>query len=293
MKDHKKRNIVGFFLVLVAIAACAYVALVGVGDKHQGSARNIKLGLDLAGGVSITYEANEDNPSSEDMSDTVYKLQQRVGVYSTEAEVYQEGANRINVEIPGVYDAEEVLSSLGNPGTIEFYEMTDLSALEDEDLDESEAAGSESETISQTQQQTASVEAEETKALQAAAGSQETAGETESISEPEKGAQSETGADAQNETGDGAPTESEAENESGSTGSSASGSGSNMGWHLVLDGNDVVDAQVATQNNEYGNSEYVVRVTFSSEGAKKFEEATSRNVGKPIYIVYDLSLIHI
>lgn len=291
MKDHKKRNIVGFFLVLVAIAACAYVALVGVGDKHQGSARNIKLGLDLAGGVSITYEANEDNPSSEDMSDTVYKLQQRVGVYSTEAEVYQEGANRINVEIPGVYDAEEVLSSLGNPGTIEFYEMTDLSALEDEDLDESEAAGSESETISQTQQQTASVEAEETKALQAAAGSQETAGETESISEPEKGAQSETGADAQNETGDGAPTESEAENESGSTGSSASGSGSNMGWHLVLDGNDVVDAQVATQNNEYGNSEYVVRVTFSSEGAKKFEEATSRNVGKPIYIVYDGQII--
>ena len=243
MKDHKKRNIVGFFLVLVAIAACAYVALVGVGDKHQGSARNIKLGLDLAGGVSITYEANEDNPSSEDMSDTVYKLQQRVGVYSTEAEVYQEGANRINVEIPGVYDAEEVLSSLGNPGTIEFYEMTDLSALEDEDLDESEAAGSESET------------------------------------------------GAQNETGDGAPTESEAENESGSTGSSASGSGSNMGWHLVLDGNDVVDAQVATQNNEYGNSEYVVRVTFSSEGAKKFEEATSRNVGKPIYIVYDGQII--
>ncbi len=291
MKDHKKRNIVGFFLVLVAIAACAYVALAGVGDKHQGSARNIKLGLDLAGGVSITYEANEDNPSSEDMSDTVYKLQQRVGVYSTEAEVYQEGANRINVEIPGVYDAEEVLSSLGNPGTIEFYEMTDLSALEDEDLDESEAAGSESETISQNQQQTASVEAEETKALQAAAGSQETAGETESISEPEKGAQSETGADAQNETGDGAPTESEAENESGSTGSSASGSGSNMGWHLVLDGNDVVDAQVATQNNEYGNSEYVVRVTFSSEGAKKFEEATARNIGKPIYIVYDGQII--
>lgn len=301
MKDHKKRNIVGFFLVLVAIAACAYVALVGVGDKHQGSAQNIKLGLDLAGGVSITYEANEDNPSSEDMSDTVYKLQQRVGVYSTEAEVYQEGANRINVEIPGVYDAEEVLSSLGNPGTIEFYEMTDLSALEDEDLDESEAAGSESETISETQQQTASVEAEETKALQAAAGSQENAGEAqetaESISEPENGVQSEAGADVQNETGDSAPAESEAdaeteaENESGSTGSSASGSGSDMGWHLVLDGNDVVDAQVATQNNEYGNSEYVVRVTFSSEGAKKFEEATARNIGKPIYIVYDGQII--
>ena len=35
----------------------------------------IKLGLDLAGGVSITYQAKEENPSSEDMADTIYKLQ--------------------------------------------------------------------------------------------------------------------------------------------------------------------------------------------------------------------------
>ena len=38
---------------------------------------DIKLGLDLAGGVSITYQAKEENPSAEDMSDTIYKLQQR------------------------------------------------------------------------------------------------------------------------------------------------------------------------------------------------------------------------
>ena len=196
MKDHKKLNIAGFVLVIALIIACAYVALVGVGAKHQGSAKNIKLGLDLAGGVSITYEADEANPSSEDMSDTVYKLQQRVSVYSTEAEVYQSGSNRISVEIPGVYDAEEVLASLGNPGTIEFYELGTSSEI---------------------------------------------------------------------------------------------ASGTTM--NLVLDGDDVVDAQVATQQNQYGNSEYVVRVTFSSEGATKFEEATARNVGSPIYIVYDGAII--
>ena len=94
---NKKLSIVGFFLVLVAIAACAFVSVAGVGSTHQGSAKNIKLGLDLAGGVSITYEADESNPSAEDMRDTVYKLQQRVSAYSTEAEVYQEGSNRINV----------------------------------------------------------------------------------------------------------------------------------------------------------------------------------------------------
>ncbi len=117
---NKKLSIVGFFLVLIAIAACTFVSVAGVGGTHQGSAENIKLGLDLAGGVSITYEADESNPSAEDMRDTVYKLQQRVSAYSTEAEVYQEGSNRINVEIPGVYNAEEMLETLGNPGTMSF-----------------------------------------------------------------------------------------------------------------------------------------------------------------------------
>ncbi len=145
MKNHKKRNIVGFLLVIVAIAACAYVAIAGVGSTHQGKAANIKLGLDLAGGVSITYEANEENPSAEDMNDTVYKLQQRVGVYSTEAEVYQEGSNRITVEIPGVYDSEEILKQLGNPGSIEFYEMSASAGSTSEDAEaETEAETGES-----------------------------------------------------------------------------------------------------------------------------------------------------
>ena len=81
MKGHNKLwSIVGFVLVVLAILAGTYVSVIGVGAKHQGSAKNIKLGLDLAGGVSITYEVNESNPSAEDMRDTVYKLQQRVSV---------------------------------------------------------------------------------------------------------------------------------------------------------------------------------------------------------------------
>ena len=74
MKNHKIWNILGFVLVILAILAGTYVSVVGVGEKHQGSAQNIKLGLDLAGGVSITYEANESNPSAEDMRDTALRL---------------------------------------------------------------------------------------------------------------------------------------------------------------------------------------------------------------------------
>ena len=118
----KKWSWLSIIVVILMILACAYVSIVGYGENHIGTAKNIKLGLDLAGGVNITYEANEENPSAEDMSDTVYKLQQRVTAYSTEAEVYQQGLNRINVDIPGVYNAEEILSVLGNPGTIIFAE---------------------------------------------------------------------------------------------------------------------------------------------------------------------------
>ncbi len=117
----KKSKATGILVLILAIMAGmswyagTIISTVGVGEN-----RNIKLGLDLAGGVSITYQAVEDNPSAEDMKDTVYKLQKRVETYSTESSVYQEGNNRINIEIPGVSDANAILEELGKPGSLEF-----------------------------------------------------------------------------------------------------------------------------------------------------------------------------
>ena len=90
------------------------------GKTSKSGTGKIKLGLDLAGGVSITYQTVEPNPSDEDMADTIYKLQQRVQNYSTEAEVYREGGNRINIDIPGVSDANAILNDLGKPGSLIF-----------------------------------------------------------------------------------------------------------------------------------------------------------------------------
>ena len=90
------------------------------GKTSKISTGKIKLGLDLAGGVSITYQTVNPNPSDEDMADTIYKLQQRVQNYSTEAEVYREGDNRINIDIPGVSDANAILDELGKPGSLIF-----------------------------------------------------------------------------------------------------------------------------------------------------------------------------
>ena len=125
----KSRAVIALILVAVITGLMAYTALVGLGSGHRGSYHNIKLGLDLAGGASITYEAvGDEDPSAEDMSDTVYKLQQRVDQYSTEAQVYTEGSDRINIEIPGISGVEEtnkILEELGKPGSLYFIRQTD------------------------------------------------------------------------------------------------------------------------------------------------------------------------
>ena len=101
----KSKGIVVLLLTLILTVFFCFTAAVGIGPTGTGAAKHINTGLDLAGGVSITYQAKESNPTSEEMSDTIYKLQKRVEQYSTEAQVYQEGSDRITVEIPGVTDA--------------------------------------------------------------------------------------------------------------------------------------------------------------------------------------------
>ena len=112
MRSNKRKGFLKLLVVFAALAAFAYLSYMSMGQ--------IKLGLDLAGGVSITYQAVEENPSDGDMNDTIYKLQKRVQTVSTEAEVYREGKNRINIDIPGVSNANAILEQLGKPGSLSF-----------------------------------------------------------------------------------------------------------------------------------------------------------------------------
>ena len=121
MKNSKTKGLLGLLVLLVAVGLFGFFGYDTMDD--------IKLGLDLAGGVSITYQSVEENPTSEEMSDTIYKLQQRVQNYSTEAVVYQEGNNRINIDIPGVSDANAILEELGKPGSLVFTDETGKTIL--------------------------------------------------------------------------------------------------------------------------------------------------------------------
>lgn len=176
-RNSKRKSLIGLLATLIVVGLFVYI---GYSTMNQ-----IKLGLDLAGGVSITYQAKEANPTKEQMSDTVYKLLKRVQNYSTEAEVYQEGSNRINVDIPGVSDANAILEELGKPGSLIFLDS------------------------------------------------------------------------------EGKP---------------------------VLDGKDVKTAK-AGMTDANGQKQYVVALTFDEAGTKAFADATTKGVGKPIYIVYDGQVI--
>ncbi|MBO4390785.1 MAG: protein translocase subunit SecD [Lachnospiraceae bacterium] len=196
--EHKGKGIAKVVFSLLLLAGLVYVAIFGIPDGKghvSGNLGSIKQGLDLAGGVSITYEALKAAPTTQEMSDTIARLQTKADSYSSEAEVYQEGTNRINIDIPDVTDANAILKELGQLGQLKIVELrTDENGNEEE--------------------------------------------------------------------------------------------------YVWLTGDDVQTAQAKiTQNQTTGQREYLVELTLKSEGISKFAEATEKNVGKILYIMYDNKVI--
>ena len=196
MKYNLTKKISYSIIILVLLVGLTLTTFFGMNGKGYGSAKDINLGLDLAGGVSITYEIQEDNPTSQDIEDTIYKLEKRIEGRSTESQVYKEGDKRITVEIPGVTDANEILTELGTPGSLEFLDYTGYTAW------------------SQGQDYTP-----------------------------------------------------------------------------LLTGSDVKAAQAYSDTSSNESTPYGVSLTFTDEGSDKFADATSKNIGSRIYIIYDGAVV--
>lgn len=231
----KRKSLIATTLIILALIYFSLTTFIGVDFKGLYSAKDIKLGLDLAGGVSITYEA-EGDPSSQDMADTIEKLKKRVEVYSVESEVYKEGSNRINVEIPGEQNVNKVLEELGQPGTLSFKSE--------------EAMQVEQERQNALYQQFLKSSSEQTHK-----------------DAYEKIEQKLTDEEIQEKL-NAKPIED------------------------VITGNDVTSAEALTHQDETsGRREYNVALTLNSEGAKKFGDFTSKNIGKRLTIVYDNRIV--
>lgn len=118
MKKTKRNAVLVIIAFLLILGVAIYTAIFGVADR--GKVEYIKLGLDLKGGLSVTYEIQEDDYSDKDLEDTKYKIEQRVEAYTNEYSVYEDGDKKITAEIPGVTNADEILNALNIEGKLEF-----------------------------------------------------------------------------------------------------------------------------------------------------------------------------
>ena len=134
----RKNKAIAVILLIFSMMIGLVVYGLGVLDATTaGKGNSIVLGLDLSGGVSITYQIMTENPTQTDINDTIAKLEERAENYSTEYAVYQVGEDRITVEIPGVFDANAVLEELGSPGALYFIKAKNAEGKENYTYDSS------------------------------------------------------------------------------------------------------------------------------------------------------------
>jgi len=110
----QRRNLWISVIVVVAISLGSFAAVFAA----KWSPR---LGLDLAGGVSVVYTAEGQHVSQADLQETVNILNLRVnGLGVSGAQVQTTGKNQISVSIPGVTDAQQVLNQIGQTARMYF-----------------------------------------------------------------------------------------------------------------------------------------------------------------------------
>lgn len=111
-------------LVILVIAFGWYVTLFGLGDAMKPTKDNIKLGLDIKGGVNVVMEAQTDKTGeelTELMNQTQAVIEERVNQMGlAEPVVTVEGTKKIRVELPGAEDAEEAIEQIGRTAQLQF-----------------------------------------------------------------------------------------------------------------------------------------------------------------------------
>lgn len=120
----KGKSAVLFFLCVLLIGFLAYSGAYGVtvgNYKLKPFNEVINRGLDLQGGVSILEEIQADKVDKETLDRTIELLSTRVNKMGvSETIVTREGQKRIRIEVPGKFDAKEVLDGVAKTGELKF-----------------------------------------------------------------------------------------------------------------------------------------------------------------------------
>ena len=140
-----KKSIATFTLAALSIACLLTIAVFGIrvwGIPGVFDEDGIKLGLDLAGGSSIVYEADTDRmPSGDEINTAVAMIRGRLDMLNyTEATVAASGLGQIMVEIPGISEPEEAVAMLGASAVLEFRNSDGNVVMDGKDIESATAS---------------------------------------------------------------------------------------------------------------------------------------------------------
>ena len=114
--SERRRSIFVLLVVVALIGGSIYVVLT----------MPTKLGLDLQGGSQLVYQAEPTAQQQVDpdaMQRSIDLMQERVNAFGvSEAEINQAGDDQIEVNLPGVEDAEEAAAQVGSTAQLFFYD---------------------------------------------------------------------------------------------------------------------------------------------------------------------------
>ncbi|EHL14538.1 protein translocase subunit SecDF [Peptoanaerobacter stomatis] len=145
MRFKSKRN---FFSVVILLILLTVLSITGIknGDNYIFAPVYTKInqGLDLKGGVYVVYEANTDKTGddlSKIINQTIEVFRKRIdGMGLTEPLIVREGENRIRIELPGVKDVNDAISTIGKTAQLRFVDSQGNEVLNGSHVVKSEVA---------------------------------------------------------------------------------------------------------------------------------------------------------
>ena len=134
-----KRTMVILLILIIIVGWTVSVSGLSMGNLTiEPISKQIKLGLDLKGGVYVVMEAETDATGEELrllMEQTQQVIQRRVDAMGlSEPNVIIEGERRVRVELPGVKNSTEAIEAIGKTAQLEFIDHTGKVILTGKDV---------------------------------------------------------------------------------------------------------------------------------------------------------------
>lgn len=139
-----KRNLIIFLLIVAVVGVLSFGATNGmnIGSYKIAPVKDdMKLGLDLEGGVFVVLEAQTDLSGEElksKMLEAKSIIAERVdGLGVTQPEIVIEGTKRIRIELPGISNEQDALNMIGKTAKLEFKDPSGNVILTGENVEKS------------------------------------------------------------------------------------------------------------------------------------------------------------